>query len=314
MNFLKVQYNDLANRLAPVIVGPVLGKFTHIAAVGVESVPGKFAALLDHAKSEGLGFLWWFTPGYWNRMSLKEQYDIKFVWPNAPRSWPYFALQDVKDHTVRHMLNVLASHPGIDGVLVDYLRYPPDIIAKHPDLFSADDIIDTLAELRVAQRQHFPDLHFIGNVGRDHGSKRKGQYWDDWLRRDLIDSVNVRCYLEPHRLATQLANNVAVVDIERQSICYAPGGYSGHDPLTQVQINQYIQIASDAGYTGDLDVFDWQHVEATGRWDMIPELQDPPDPPDPPDPTTIAGTYEASYHGPGFNFEGGELRIGRKLD
>ncbi len=298
-NFIKVQYNDLANWPAHVIVDPVKGKATHIAAVGVESVPGKFAALLDYAKSEGLGFFWWFTPGYWNRMGLKEQYDIKFVWPNAPRSWPNFALQYVQDYTVRHMLNVLAAYP-VDGVLVDYLRYPPDIIAKHPDLFSANDITDTLEALRAAQKQHYPDLHFIGNVGRDHGSKRKGQNWDDWLRRDLVDSVNVRCYLEPHRLAAQLANNVTVVDLERQSICYAPGGYSGHDPLTQAQINQYIQIANDAGYTGDLDVFDWQHVEATNRWDMIPDLTTGPEPPDPPDPPT-PGRYRLEGN---FIFEG----------
>lgn len=304
-NFIKVQRNDLRNRTPQTIVGPILGKFSHIAINGAEPMPDKFATLLAHAKSQGLGVLWWFCPGYWNVLDLAVRYDIKSIWSSAPRSWPNFSMQFVRERAVEHMLNVLAAHPGIDGVLLDYMRYPPDIIKQRPNLFSADDITETVTVLRAAQRQAYPNVDFIGNVGRDHGSRRKGQNWVDWLGRYLVDSVNVRCYLEPYRLANELANNVAVVDLERQSICYAPGGYghppdSGHPPLTQAQINQYIQIANDAGYTGNPDVFDWQHVEATNRWDMIPDLTTGPEPPDPPGPDT--GLYR--FEGAGFAFEG----------
>lgn len=301
--FIKIQRNDLRNRSPQTIVSKVRGKFTHIAVNGAEPMPDRFAALAAYAKSQGLGVLWWFCPGYWNVMDLPALYDIKSVWSNVPRSWPNFAMQDVKSHTVRHMLDMLAFHTIIDGVLVDYMRYPPDIIKQRPGLFSADDIIDTVERLRMAQQLHYPSLSFVGNVGRDHGSRRKGQNWDEWLRRGLVDGVSIRCYLEPHRLADELANNVTVVDLGRQSLCYAPGGYSGHDPLSQAQINEYIRIAGDAGYTDGLSVFDWQHVEAENRWHMIPDITPEPDPPDLP---TIAGTYKVSFEG--------EMVIGDKLE
>jgi hypothetical protein len=268
INFVKVQIGDLHERAARNIVDPVVGKFSAIAVNGPETARVRFQQLLDYATEQELDVFWWYCPGYWNVLDLPAHCNIRSVWSDAPRDWTYFGLEEARNRTVQRAINLLSDFPDMAGILIDYIRYPWGIIGQRPDLFTADQIMETVEALYAAMQANHPGKLLIGNVATAPAYIRYGQAWPDWMDDGIVDGVNVRCYVLPSDLPEALAG-IPNFGSKKQGVCMAPGGTEKIRPLTGEEVNEWLETADEFGFPV-VSAFDFTRMD--GYWQYIPRL------------------------------------------
>jgi hypothetical protein len=270
INFAKVQLSTLRTIAPTEILAPLEGRFTHVAISGADAEPALFRSLVQEATTRNIKVLWWACPGYWNVMRLPERLSIKAAWPEAPRDWPNFSLEEVRTRTFQYIAD-FANHTDFAGVLLDYIRYPWGPIAQKPDLFSPNDITTTVRNIRDALEI---SKILVANVGPNYIPV--GQHWPTWLQQNLVHSVNVRCYVHPDHLPTTL-ETLPTAQGHRQDICIAPAGTQKLEPLSPAQLTLMLDIA--ARYTkSHVSVFDWRAVTAADYWHLFRPLPEPKKP------------------------------------
>jgi hypothetical protein len=270
INFAKVQLSTFRTLEPAQILAPLVGKFNHVAISGADTDPPRFAALVQAAAELDVGVLWWACPGYWNVMNLPKTLSIKAAWPDAPRDWPNFSLQEVRSRTVAYISD-FANHNSFAGVLLDYIRYPWGPIRQRPDLFSADDITATVQQIRQALDT---GKILVANVGANY--EPVGQQWPDWLSYDIVDEVSIRCYVGPQDLPAILQQ--VATDPTGKGICVAPGGTNNLAALDAEQVTALLVAARDRGFP-HVSVFDWKHATDGNYWPCFPNLPPVEQPP-----------------------------------
>lgn len=109
----------------------------------------------------------------------------------------------VEEYVVRTVLDVTKNY-AVDGVHLDYIRYPSTRFGFHPDSvarFAADHGFDPLALIREAPE-------FVARNGRDEFERRTG-LWDGW-RRDRVTDLVARLRSDLHRERPDVVFSVAV--------------------------------------------------------------------------------------------------------
>lgn len=142
----------------------------------------------------------WFTWDQAGRSNGKNQEFGYFIDPGIP---------DVQDYLLNVMGDIASGYPELDGIHLDYIRYPNASYGFHPiskaryNIFRTQNpelswnqwrilqVTQFVEKLRTLTREINPRLLLTAAVFADYDDAVKGmaQDWLDWLNRDLVDRV-----------------------------------------------------------------------------------------------------------------------------
>jgi len=206
--------------------------------------------LLDYAHSKGISVHIWMTTFVATRKEWKEG-DLPFPteWftlneqgkPNdeSGQCWLDPALPQVQDYLINVFSDITMNYP-IDGLHLDYIRYPSDSFGHNPtadylftnetsldpkkdkDAFrrwKGDKIKEFLSKLEFAIHKIRPDMPISTTVvGGTAGAYNDfGQRWGEWLSEGLVDFVVPMCYSkETKDVLARLSEYISIA--KRQSV------------------------------------------------------------------------------------------------
>ena len=152
----------------------------------------------------------WFTWDKAGRTNSKNQEFGYFIDPGIP---------DVQTHLLNVFGDLASGYPDLDGIHLDYIRYPDANHGFHPiskarfNMYHEINPLLTWNEWRIMQVSQFverlhtqlrginPNLLLTAAVFADYNDAVKGlgQDWLDWLNRGIIDRVYPMHYKQNDR-------------------------------------------------------------------------------------------------------------------
>lgn len=143
-------------------------------------------------------------------------YDRKSMQLQTPEQYGYFidpGIPEVQDYLLNIIGDLVSGYPSLDGLHLDYVRYPDVNLGYHPvslERFRASkgstnmsfnqwrqlQVSGFVARTRALLDSIAPDLIFSAAVIADYGKAVElyAQNWQDWLSRDLVDYVYPMAY------------------------------------------------------------------------------------------------------------------------
>jgi uncharacterized lipoprotein YddW (UPF0748 family) len=163
------------------------------------------AYVVKQGHARGLKVQAWWCPGvaphasaFRNRNPGWDIADVEGI--PADYHWLNFSLPEVRQFVGDVVLEI-AENYDVDGVHLDYIRYPPPPPYNEVDcrdFFSPDDVPITVQGAYQRLKAVRPDVELTAAVGGSlGGSVGIMQNWADWLAGDYIDRVMPMAYLDP---------------------------------------------------------------------------------------------------------------------
>jgi len=163
------------------------------------------AYVVEQGHARGLKVQAWWSPGlimkYGSLRDERPEWDIATV-EGIPDDlhWLNFSLPEVRQFVSDVMMEI-AENYDVDGVHLDYIRYPWPSSSMGIDLrqfFNPDDVPATVRGVYQRVKAIKPDVQVTAAVmpGR-WGSGQYMQNWADWLAGEYIDYVMPMAYLSP---------------------------------------------------------------------------------------------------------------------
>jgi uncharacterized lipoprotein YddW (UPF0748 family) len=177
--------------------------------------------------------------------------------------WLNFALPEVKQFVGDVVLEI-AQNYNVDGVHLDYIRYPdaPDL---NGGTFGAGDVPGAVQSVYQRLKAVKPGTELTAAVASDQRDSRdRRQNWADWLAGGYIDRVFPMAYFDPGR--TYLSGGSWTLEFDAgqwQGLAHperiAPGLRAlyndGATAKTPEQFMAQVELCKKYGF-GDMSVFD----------------------------------------------------------
>lgn len=218
---------------------------------------------------------------------------------NGSNQFGYFldpGVPEVQDYLLSVLSNLAAGYPELDGIHLDYIRYPESNLGYHPisvlryEEYCRNQSEITFNEWRIMQISSFvekvygrmkeinPRLRLTAAVFADiaDANVAYAQDWPDWLRRGIIDQVYPMAYnvrFDRHR--SQLERMKLVGTDERiiighrawddkgRSLANLNGGYYNISDLVK-----RIDLARELGF-GGVAMFSYAGLKVGNAWQKL---------------------------------------------
>jgi uncharacterized lipoprotein YddW (UPF0748 family) len=181
--------------------------------------------------------------------------------------WLNFSLPEVKQFVGDVVLEI-AQNYDVDGIHLDYIRYPDDL-DPNGGTFSAGDVSGTVQSVYQRLKAVKPGTELTAAVASDQSDAHdRRQNWADWLAGGYIDRVFPMAYFDPGR--TYLSGGRWTLEIDAgqwQGLTHperiAPGLRAlyndGSTPKTPEQFMAQVELCKKYGF-GDMSLFDERTV------------------------------------------------------
>ncbi len=222
---------------------------------------------------------WIMVDSYGNLMNGKS-YMGYFVDPGIP---------EVKNHLLNVILDIVANYPTLDGIHLDYIRYPAQKIGYskvsvsryNSELQSTNmswnewrikQITELISNLRERARLINPNLLITAAVFADLQEARihYAQDWPAWLKSGIIDRAYPMAYVKKYTNFYRIINEIAN-DAPKDSIVVGLRAWQENPPYVDYPVGQIIEkakLSRQMGFAG-IALFSYEGVKKTG---MFPAL------------------------------------------
>lgn len=223
------------------------------------------AYVVEQGHARGLKVQAWWCPGlimkYGSLRDEHPEWDIAAM-EGIPDDlhWPNFSLPEVRQFVGDAVMEIVENY-DVDGVHLDYIRYPWPSSDVDLKLFGPDDVPSTVQGVYRRVKAVKPDVQLTAAVMRGQNSSANDilQNWADWLAGEYIDYVMPMAYLSPDdndRLEYYLGEWQALPHFER----IVPGlsvvtDFESNTLKTPEQLIAQIEICR-AGGAGGVTIFD----------------------------------------------------------
>jgi uncharacterized lipoprotein YddW (UPF0748 family) len=181
--------------------------------------------------------------------------------------WLNFALPEVRQFVGDVALEI-AQNYDVDGVHLDYIRYPADLDPKG-DVLGAGDVSSTVQSVYRRLKAVKPGTELTAAVLTDQfDSREHRQNWADWLAGGYIDRAFPMAYFDPGRTYRPEGSWTLELDAEQwQGLAHperiAPGLMAlhrdGSTAKTPEQFMAQVELCRKYGFS-DMAVFDERTV------------------------------------------------------
>jgi len=256
--------------------------------------------LLDTAHVHGLKVQAWVTvfnatPTQQDRLQANYLYQHHPDWITTDSSGKimraadqmgYFldpGIPEVQAYLTEVILDVAAGYPDLDGIQLDYIRYPARIYGYHPISVSrylecADSLKLDWNAWRIAQVTAFvrtlrtelmqinPNILLTAAViaNLDEAVYDYAQDWADWLRQDLVDLVYPMAYAKNYDNFTRIINQINQdADVQKVVVGLRAWLDHGHDYYPAERIIEKAQLCRDMDFAG-VALFSYEGLLSSG--------------------------------------------------
>jgi len=224
---------------------------------------------------------------------------------NGSRQFGYFldpGVPEVQDYLLNVFSNLVSGYPELDGLHLDYIRYPEGNLGYHPvsvlryQEYCRNQAEITFNEWRIMQVSGFvekvhnrikeiaPGLKLSAAVFSDiaEANVAYAQDWPDWLRRGIIDQVYPMAYnlkYESHKSQLErmklLGKDEQIIighrawDDKGRSLANLNGGYYNLRDLAK-----RIDLARELGF-GGVAMFSYAGLKTGNAWPKLKEMSFP---------------------------------------
>lgn len=197
------------------------------------------------------------------------------------------AVSMMRTYTI-NLLSDIAVNYEIDGLQLDYIRYPDSIYGYHPESLEKFETygngnfndwkrrqVSAFVNLTYIQLKNIrPDLQISAAVKADYQAayNRYGQEWKSWLSERFIDKVYLMAYSRStESLRKQIEGNMDVK--HREKMVVGLRAWTENKPYPAFKINEKIALLQQLGfphlgfysYSGMLSQNYFKHIEFNER-------------------------------------------------
>jgi len=161
--------------------------------------------VVEQAHARGFKVQAWFSPGLlmWdgNLREIHPEWDIASLEGiEADFHWTNFSIPEVRQFVGDAVMEI-AQNYDIDGIHLDYIRYPYQLYPgeiEDREVFSADDVSTTVKNIYQRLKSVKPNIPLTAAV-MAYGGQYHLQNWDEWLAGGYIDYVVTMAYHAPNK-------------------------------------------------------------------------------------------------------------------
>ncbi len=196
---------------------------------------------------------------------------------------------EVRNHLLNILLDIVVNYPGLDGVHLDYIRYPAsryghnrastirykEALKTKPLAWNdwrIQQVSDLIREFRNRARLINPNILITAAVFADIDDARYSyaQDWPSWLEEGLIDRAYPMAYAKKYSNFYRVVNNINDT-VSADSVVVGLRAWQENYPYIDYDVNQIIekaQLCRQLGFAG-IALFSYEGVKKTG---MLPIL------------------------------------------
>ncbi len=221
---------------------------------------------------------WIMTDVYGNRMNAASAMGY-FVDPGIP---------DVKYHLMNVLLDIVTNYPELDGIHLDYIRYPaknlgyaPESVARYREKDTLNDIswndwriaqiTDFITDLRELALTINPKIMITAAViaDLDEAKVHYAQDWVKWINDGIVDRVYPMAYSKGYDRFYDIAANIAAQTPKEKVIMGLRAWQEKGESYYSVdRIIEKANICRQMGF-GGLALFSYDGIR---QCDYFPEL------------------------------------------